>query len=153
MVERQEIGIDSSFIKKQDSLFNSFKEELESSRKRELRARERLMNEELKLVDENSIILQKIKKLLSELEDQQIKDINQKVSNTEQIAKDSIVMITIVIIIGFIFGVLFILFILLDLSKSDYLKKQLILAKAKAEKLAKVKEEFLASMSHEIRTP
>lgn len=153
VVERQEIGIDSSFIKKQDSLFNSFKEELESSRKRELRARERLMNEELKLVDENSIILQKIKKLLSELEDQQIKDINQKVSNTEQIAKDSIVMITIVIIIGFIFGVLFILFILLDLSKSDYLKKQLILAKAKAEKLAKVKEEFLASMSHEIRTP
>jgi CHASE3 domain sensor protein len=153
VVERQEIGLDSNFIKKQDSLFNSFKNELESSRKKEQQTRARLMREELKLVDENSIILQKIKKLLTELEQQQIRDINLKVSQTENIAKDSIILITIVIIVGFIFGVLFILFTLLDLSKSDYLKKQLMLAKAKAEKLAKVKEEFLASMSHEIRTP
>jgi hypothetical protein len=153
LIERQEVGIDSSFILKQDSLFNSFKEELESSRRKEQEARKRLMHEELKLVDENSIILQKIKKLLTELEQQQIRDITQKVTQTEQIAKDSIILITIVIIVGFIFGVLFILFTLLDLSKSDYLKKQLILAKGKAEKLAKVKEEFLASMSHEIRTP
>lgn len=153
VIERQEVGIDSSFILKQDSLFNSFKEELESSRKKEQKARARLMREELKLVDENSIILQKIKKLLTELEQQQIKDINQKVKQTENIAKDSIILITIVIVVGFIFGVLFILFILLDLSKSDYLKRQLMLAKANAEKLAKVKEEFLASMSHEIRTP
>lgn len=153
VIERQEVGIDSSFILKQDSLFNSFKEELESSRKKEQQARERLMLEELKLVDENSIILQKVKKLLTELEQQQIRDLKQKVFRTEQIAKDSIVLITIVIIVGFIFGVLFILFILLDLSKSDYLKIQLMHAKAKAEKLAKVKEEFLASMSHEIRTP
>ena len=153
VIERQEVAIDSSFLQKQDSLFNSFKEELESSRKKEQEARARLMHEELKLVDENSIILQKIKKLLTELEQQQIRDINQKLKQTEHIAKDSIILITIVIIVGFIFGVLFILFTLLDLSKSDYLKKQLMLAKAKAEKLAKVKEEFLASMSHEIRTP
>lgn len=153
VIERQEIDLDSSFIKKQDSLFNSFKEELEFSRKKEQETRARLMREELKLVDENSIILQKIKKLLTELEQQQIRDINLKVSQTENIAKDSIILITIVIIVGFIFGVLFILFTLLDLSKSDYLKKQLILAKAKAEKLAKVKEEFLSTMSHEIRTP
>ena len=153
VIERQEVGVDSSFILKQDSLFNSFKEELESSRRKEQKARERLMLEELKLVDENSFILQKIRKLLTELEQQQIRDITQKVSQTEQIAKDSIILITIVIIVGFIFGVLFILFTLLDLSKSDYLKKQLILAKGKAEELAKVKEEFLASMSHEIRTP
>lgn len=153
VIERQEIGIDSSFLKKQDSLFNSFKVELESSRKKEQETRARLMHEELKLVDENSIILQKIKKLLTELEQQQIKDINKKVKQTEHIAKDSIILIAIVIIVGFIFGVLFILFTLLDLSKSDYLKTQLIHAKAKAEKLAKVKEEFLSSMSHEIRTP
>ncbi|RZT92336.1 phospho-acceptor domain-containing protein [Ancylomarina subtilis] len=153
VIERQEVGIDSSYILKQDSLFNSFKEELESSRKKERQTRERLMHEELKLVDENSIILQKVKKLLNELEKQQIRDINKEVAQTEEIAQDSIVMITIVIIIGFIFGVLFILFTLLDLSKSDYLKRQLMLAKAKAEKLAKVKEEFLASMTHEIRTP
>ncbi|WP_372640557.1 ATP-binding protein [Ancylomarina sp.] len=153
VIERQEVGIDSSFILKQDSLFNSFKEELELSRRKEQKARERLMHEELKLVDENAIILQKIKKLLTELEQQQIRDITQKVTQTEQLAKDSIILITIVIIVGFIFGVLFILFTLLDLSKSDYLKKQLILAKGKAEKLARVKEEFLASMSHEIRTP
>lgn len=153
VIERQEVGIDSSFILKQDSLFNSFKEELELSRRKEQKARERLMHEELKLVDENAIILQKIKKLLTELEQQQIRDITQKVTQTEQLAKDSIILITIVIIVGFIFGVLFILFTLLDLSKSDYLKKQLVLAKGKAEKLARVKEEFLASMSHEIRTP
>ena len=153
VIERQEVLIDSSFLQKQDSLFKSFKEELESSRMKEQATRTRLRREELKLVDENSIILQKIKKLLTELEQQQIKDINQKVKQTEHIAKDSIILIAIVIIVGFIFGVLFILFTLFDLSKSDYLRQQLMIAKAKAEELAKVKEEFLASMSHEIRTP
>ena len=153
VIERQELDIDSSFILKQDSLFNNFRAELESARKRERFARNRLMREELKLVDENSIILQKIKQLLSQLEQQQIQDLKIKVAETKRIARDSITLIAIVIIVGFILGVLFILFTLLDLSKSEFLKKQLILAKAKAEKLAKVKEEFLASMSHEIRTP
>jgi len=153
VIERQELKIDSSFILKQDSLFNNFRAELESARKRERYAQEKLMREELKLVDENSIILQKVKELLSQLEQQQIRDLKIKVAQTKNIAHDSIVLIAIVIIVGFVLGVLFILFTLLDLSKSDYLKKQLILAKAKAEKLAKVKEEFLASMSHEIRTP
>lgn len=153
VIERQELDIDSSFILRQDSLFNNFREELESARKREQLARNRLMHEELKLVDENSIILQKIRELLSQLEQQQIHDLEIKVARTKSIARDSITLIAIVIVVGFIFGVLFILFTLLDLSQSDYLKKQLILAKAKAEKLAKVKEEFLASMSHEIRTP
>jgi len=153
LIERQEVDIDSSFILKQDSLFDNFRAELESARKREQFARDKLMREELELVDENSIILQKVKELLSQLEQQQIQDLKIKVAQTKNIAHDSIILISIVIIVGFVFGVLFILFTLLDLSKSDYLKKQLILAKAKAEKLAKVKEEFLASMSHEIRTP
>lgn len=153
VVERQEVGLDSSFLLKQDSLFNSLKIELESSRIEEQEVRKKLMREELQLVEENSFILQKIKTLLNELEQQQIRDISLKVKQTKKIAKNSITLISIVIIVGFIFGVLFILFILLDLSKSDYLKDQLILAKAKAEKLARVKEEFLASMSHEIRTP
>ncbi|MRT92450.1 ATP-binding protein [Ancylomarina sp. 16SWW S1-10-2] len=153
VIERQVVHIDSSFLQKQDSLFKSFREELESSRMKEQANRARLRSEELKLVDENSIILQKIKKLLTEIEQQQIRDINKKVKQTERIAKDSIILIAFVIIIGFIFGVLFILFTLFDLSKSDYLRQQLMIAKAKAEELAKVKEEFLASMSHEIRTP
>ncbi len=40
-----------------------------------------------------------------------------------------------------------------DITRSDYYRKKLQLAKVEAERLARVKEDFLANMSHEIRTP
>nr|WP_302180009.1 ATP-binding protein [Chryseosolibacter indicus] len=43
--------------------------------------------------------------------------------------------------------------ILVDISKSNYYKKQLEKARDHAEELSKIKQRFLANMSHEIRTP
>jgi len=65
----------------------------------------------------------------------------------------SINRIGIIIIIFFLLAILLVFLILLDISKSNYYRLQLVKAKEEAELLTQVKQRFLANMSHEIRTP
>src|SRR6185436_20001250 len=59
---------------------------------------------------------------------------------------------TIIGVLGILITVIFIYLILLDVTRSNKLRAQLVEERMRAEKLAKAKEEFLANMSHEIRT-
>jgi signal transduction histidine kinase/FixJ family two-component response regulator len=61
--------------------------------------------------------------------------------------------ISIIVIVFFLLAALLVLLILLDISKSNYYRIQLIKAKEEAEQLGMVKQRFMANMSHEIRTP
>lgn len=45
------------------------------------------------------------------------------------------------------------IFLILDIIRSDYTRKELFKAKKKAEDLAAARQQFLSMMSHEIRTP
>src|SRR5690606_37346398 len=55
--------------------------------------------------------------------------------------------------IFFLSAALLVFLILIDITRSNYLRKQLIQAKEEAEQLSQIKQRFLANMSHEIRTP
>jgi len=58
------------------------------------------------------------------------------------------------IIVGFIvIAAILTYLILIDISRSNKYRKQLIKAKEEAEHLGQVKQRFLANMSHELRTP
>ncbi len=63
---------------------------------------------------------------------------------------------TLLLILGgtaFLLVILFTSLIFKDISKANFYRNQLLQAKHYAEKLLKIKEEFLANMNHEIRTP
>lgn len=153
LVQRTHIVVDTTYIPQSDSILVNIKNILQDAREQELKMRAVLSRKELKLISENSFILSKVKKILRQLEVERLRQLVLKTDNARKIANESIFMISIIIIVGIVLGVLFIIFILNDVSKSTYYRKQLIIAKGKAEKLAKVKEDFLATMSHEIRTP
>ncbi|MDQ2180681.1 ATP-binding protein [Marinifilum sp. D714] len=153
VIERTEVQVDTSYLPQSDSLLMSLQDQLERAQEIEKLNREIVYREELRLVEENTIIWDKIKLLLRQLESERFNQLQKESDKAKQIASNTISIISIIIIVGLVLGVLFIIFILTDISKSNYYRSELIIAKGKAEKLAKIKEDFLATMSHEIRTP
>lgn len=153
VIQHTEIQIDTSYLPQADSLLRSLENMLLIAQARERLNREIVMNEELRLVEENSLMWDKIKILLHRLEEERLHQLTQESDSAKETASNSIFIISAIIIVGFVLGILFIIFILADISKSNFYRKELIIAKGKAEKLTKVKEDFLAIMSHEIRTP
>lgn len=153
VIQRTQIQIDTSYLPQADSLLRSLENMLLIAQAKERLNREIVSNEELRLVEENSVMWDKIKILLHQLEEERLQQLTHESDSAKEIASNSIFIISAIIIVGFVLGILFIIFILTDISKSNFYRKELIIAKGKAEKLAKVKEDFLAIMSHEIRTP
>lgn len=153
VIQRTEVKVDTSYLPQSDSLLRSLENMLQTAQAREKLNRDIVSRQEVKLVEENSIIWEKIKQLLQELETERMEQLEVETSRAKQTASDSIFIISLIIIIGFALGILFIIFILTDITKSNFYRTELVAAKGRAEQLAKVKEEFLAIMSHEIRTP
>jgi signal transduction histidine kinase/DNA-binding response OmpR family regulator len=153
VIQRTQVQVDTSYIHQSDSVLQNLEEMLKRAQEIEKLNRDIVFKEELRLVEENTIIWDKIKQLLRQLEEERFVQLQEESDKAKQIASNTISIISIIIIVGFVLGVLFIIFILTDISKSNYYRRELVIAKGKAEKLAKVKEDFLATMSHEIRTP
>lgn len=153
VIQRTEVQVDTSYLPQSDSLLMSLQDQLVRAQEIEKLNREIVYREELRLVEENTLIWDKIKLLLRQLESERFTQLQKESTKAKEIASNTISIISIIIIVGFVLGILFIIFILTDISKSNYYRSELIIAKGKAEKLAKVKEDFLATMSHEIRTP
>lgn len=153
VIQRTEVKVDTSYLPQADSLLRSLETMLQTAQAKEELNRAILSREELRLLEENTLIWDKIKLLLRQLERERLEQLAIDTNLAKKTANDSIFIISIIIIVGFALGILFIIFILTDITKSNFYRSELVVAKGKAEKLAKVKEDFLAIMSHEIRTP
>ncbi|MDE5419221.1 ATP-binding protein [Labilibaculum sp. DW002] len=153
VIQRTKVTVDTTYLPQADSLLRSLETMLQTAQAKEQLNREIVSREELRLLEENTIIWDKIKLLLRQLETERLEQLAIDTSLAKRAANDSIFMISVIIIVGFVLGILFIIFILTDITKSNFYRSELVVAKGKAEKLAKVKEDFLAIMSHEIRTP
>ncbi len=153
IIQRTEVTIDTTYLPQADSLLRSLETMLQTAQAKEELNRAIVSREELRLLEENTLIWDKIKLLLRQLEMERLEQLAIDTSLAKKAANDSIFIISVIIIVGFGLGILFIIFILTDITKSNFYRSELVVAKGKAEKLAKVKEDFLAIMSHEIRTP
>lgn len=153
VIKRTKIQVDTSYLPQSDSLLRSLENMLVLAQAKERLNRDIVSNEELGLVEENSLMWDKIKVLVHQLEEERLQQLTRESDRAKETASTAISVISVIIIVGFVLGILFIIFILMDITKSNFYRKELIVAKGNAEKLAKVKEEFLATMSHEIRTP
>jgi len=126
---------------------------LTNLKEEESRVKKQLFEKELELLQNNSLIIAQIMEIISGLEQDEVMLANQQTYQAKDVAGRSVLFISAIMLSSFFVILIFLFLILRAISRSNYLRNQLIIAKQKAEQLAKVKEEFLATMSHEIRTP
>lgn len=145
---------DTSILIQADTLlYYRVQQILTDVRDEEARMQKELFDKELELLRNNSMIISQIMDVIAELEQDEMKMVNLQTAEAREVAGQSVLIISAVMLSSLFIILIFLFLILRAISRSNYLRNQLIIAKQKAEQLAKVKEEFLATMSHEIRTP
>jgi signal transduction histidine kinase/CheY-like chemotaxis protein len=108
---------------------------------------------ELELTMRDKIVMDKIRNLLSRLEEQETELIKKKVIDAENKASRAYFLIGTFCIMVFILLLIVCYFIVSFFIKNNAYKVALRNAKTEAENHSKAKAGFLANMSHEIRTP
>jgi len=131
VIQRTQVRVDTSYLPQADSLLRSLETMLQTAQAKEQLNREIVSREELRLLEENTIIWDKIKLLLRQLETERLEQLAVDTNLAKRTANDSIFMISIIIIVGFVLGILFIIFILTDITKSNFYRSELVLLKEK----------------------
>ena len=122
-------------------------------KREEQRSEYAITQKELEIIDNNSLILNQVKFLISEMEKQEAYEHRQNTIKAQKTANSSIMTIIGTGILGTFSGIMFIYVLFNDITKRNYYRRLLVKAREKAINEAKAKEDFLANMSHEIRTP
>ena len=149
------VTVDTSVVSsyKTDTVVANIRKILADMQKKETALNQLLTSKQLEILEQDKLIMNKLRILLTDLERAEILNAEKQTQEAKKIAGKFSFTILAIGIFGLLAGTTFLLLIIHDINKSNYLKVQLEKAKEKAEFLAKVKEEFLSNMSHEIRTP
>jgi signal transduction histidine kinase/DNA-binding NarL/FixJ family response regulator len=153
VTEEVNVKVDTLAIARQDNALleiGNIMKRLDDNK--EVQSRE-MMERELNLINTNIALINQLLSILQEVETEEMKLIENKNAEAASMVASSINRIGIIILIFFLLATILVFLILIDISKSNYYRLQLIKAKDEAEQLSQVKQRFLANMSHEIRTP
>lgn len=108
---------------------------------------------ELSLLKENKALKNSLYEQLNKFSINEINNSKQKAKASKMITNEAIIILAIVTILGILSFIFFLVLIMIDITRGNKLKKELIASRQEAMRLGRAKEDFLANMSHEIRTP
>lgn len=152
-VETQIDTLRKSVMSPSDSLLSEVMLILQTIQEQQEMALYNISEMEMELLQSDKEIMDQIRTVVSLLEREELMN-SYKVA--EQVREAVSKSTTLLLILGgtaFFLVILFTSLIFKDISKANFYRNQLLKAKQYAEKLLKIKEEFLANMNHEIRTP
>ncbi len=147
------VKIDTSYYNQVDTVMGKMKESLNQAEGVKNKYNENLKQRAIQLLGNNLILVKKVNALLKSIDEKERAIAMQNIQESKVTAQEAYHKLVLLSIIGVSFSLLFVVLIFTDISKSLYYKLMLQKTSQEAQKLAKVKEEFLATMSHEIRTP
>lgn len=142
-----------SLIQARNNRVLEFRKNMARIREEESRLLAEQSARELALLDADKKITGEIEQLIHKLEDEERALIVSKATASKVAADSAAESIRRIMIAGFILVLLLLILVLRDVELAGRRRKELIAARLQAEKLARAKEEFMATMSHEIRTP
>ncbi len=145
--------IDSGYYNKVGMLITKTREALATTEYSKKIRNSQLEKLEMRLLNYQSEMISKINYLLKSIEHEDQVLLNQKVGSSTETMQNATRNLMYVQVLALIVTLVFIYNIFTDLTRNFYYKRMLENAKLETEKLAKAKEDFLASMSHEIRSP
>jgi signal transduction histidine kinase/CheY-like chemotaxis protein len=151
--EEVSVQTDTLAIAMQDSAISQVGRIIKSLDEDQRLQNRQMIQRELDLINTNITLINQLLSILREVENEEIAAIEKKNVEAAELVNANIQRIGAILIIFFLLAALFVFLILLDISKSNYYRLQLIKAKEEAEELGRIKQRFLANMSHEIRTP
>jgi signal transduction histidine kinase/CheY-like chemotaxis protein len=108
---------------------------------------------ELELLKSDKEIMDQVRTVVSLLEREELLNSYQLSAEVRETVKKSAIVLLSLGGAAFFLTIIFTWLIFRDISKASFYRTRLEEAKIYAEKLLKVKEDFLANMNHEIRTP
>src|SRR5690606_2966574 len=118
-----------------------------------MKLQERISTTETRLMHQNRVFIQNIRNVIEELRHQEQLIAAARREEALMLGNESTSTLLIVGCSGILMCSLFVFLILRDVTRASHYRQQLEEQKIKAEKLARVKEDFVSNMSHEIRTP
>lgn len=133
--------------------YEQFHKVMQDLERDQVSQRKRLQNRELELIHANSLFINSLLNTLHEVQIEEVQNVNNSNDAAAQVVEDGVMRINAVMISFVIGAALLVYFIFVDISKSNYYRRQLEKAKNEAEELSQIKQRFLSNMSHEIRTP
>ncbi|MDZ4205261.1 MAG: ATP-binding protein [Bacteroidales bacterium] len=154
VLQETKVVRDTSILVKTDTtLLTRIRKVLAELKEEESRMQKSLHERELELLRNNSLIISKVMDITVELEQAELELMDQKTDEAREVASHSVVVLSAIMLSSLFAILLFTFLIMRNLSRSNFYRDQLFMAKQRAEELAHAKEEFLANMSHEMRTP
>ncbi len=145
--------IDTAYYQQMEELIGRVKETISDAERTKNYQKKKLRTTELKLLETQALLVSKINHILSVIDIENKKMINQKLSVSKVMAEDSSKQLLYILLVCLFISLVFGHFVFSDISRSSYYKAMLEKEKIETDRLAKAKEDFLANMSHEIRTP
>ncbi|MDP4209122.1 MAG: ATP-binding protein [Bacteroidota bacterium] len=136
-----------------DSIAQTLRQALDRMKRREALLQDQSEDDEGKLLENDRILLQKIREIVNILETREVDQISTKLKQSSAILQKSTRAIILLAIVSIIVIAFFLFLIFKDIARDHKYRQALQQARIHAEELSKLKEQFLANMSHEIRTP
>ncbi len=151
--EEVTIKVDTLAIAQEDSAIQEVGKIMKSLERDQRQQTKQMLQRELELISTNIVLINQLLSILQEVENEEIASIQKKNDEAVSMVSSNIQRIGLIMIVFFLLAAVLVFLIMVDISKSNYYRLQLIKAKDEAEQLGQVKQRFLANMSHEIRTP
>lgn len=152
-VETQIDTLSRSVISPSDSLLNEVVRILTEIQTQQEMSLFNISTKELEILRSDKEIMDQVRTVVSLLEREELMNSIQLAEDVEQTVRRSTLMLLAMGGVAFLMVIFFTWLIFRDVTKANFYRNKLLIAKQLAEKLLMVKEEFLANMNHEIRTP
>ncbi|MFV5690541.1 hybrid sensor histidine kinase/response regulator [Flavobacterium sp. LT1R49] len=139
--------------KASDSILLASKALLNQVKEETAKKKESLNFEENKLLQNELSISEQLRKVLSIVESEIIKNTTKNYFDRENSLKKTNQIVTIAAAVGSLSTLFFLILILNDFSKTQSYKKQLEIANTRTKSLLKNREQLISTVSHDLKTP
>ncbi len=153
ITEEVNITVDTLAIANRNNKLAEVNQLIQNFEKNELSRRYKLAGRKLALLKVTDLMLKQLVDVLRKVESEEVASANKNYSDAQKVFNKSVTNIMIILSAFSLGAAALIYLILIDISRSNYYRQQLLEAKNHAEELTLVKDRFLSNMSHEIRTP
>ncbi len=151
--EHLSVNVDTLAVARQNEALMDVERIMRELEAEQHNQQKRLERQELDLIQANSMFINQLLNILHDVENEELYHMRQTNEHAVSVMNQSVARTNLLLLSFVLAAAFFVYLIYIDVTRSNYYKAQLEVARDKAEELSQIKQRFLANMSHEIRTP